>query len=143
MDKETEINQLLKHLRDGKAGSHLEPVIRSIRDYLKNINQIARSSGGAIIFFHKKRTEGSTLMMQVFPFKNNLPVFNGETVLTSEQQVVLLEKINSEKAYTFFWHFEKFSVNYNTAKHLDAEVPEQNRLKYDEHKVEYHIIDPK
>jgi len=127
---------------DGVGTPYYEPVIKSIRDFLKNIEDIDGSEGGAIIFFQKKNTDEQDLMMQVFPFKESSFTKNEDKhPLKVEDRNEILKKINIKKAYQRFWHFEQFKKHNCSDEHCYSPVPLENILTYDTKKIKYHTTD--
>lgn len=103
--------ECLAQLVDGR-NTEFEPMVNSIRAFLGELDALKHSVGGAIIFFKKKEGADGNLMMQVFPFKKNLPIFEDELV-NDVLKIELFEKINQEKPYNEFWHYNQFKESYN------------------------------
>lgn len=128
---------------DGKGTSYYEPVIKSIRDFLENIDEINPSKGGAIVFFEKKNTEESDLMMQVFPFKTNIHILKDkETQLSDHQRLKIFEKINTKKPYKLFWHYQQFQASNGSDAHCKVHVPPDNIITYNLREITYKTVAP-
>lgn len=126
---------------DAKGSPHHETVIKSIRDFLENIDGLEKSEGGAIIFFRKKNPTENDLMMQVFPFKTNIQVLNESEIGLDRSQIAqLFQKINIEKPYSEFWHYHQFHEHNTTSKHCSTDVPDESIITYNANKIRYKAL---
>ncbi len=116
-----------------------EPVIKSIRDFLENIKEFDNSVGGGIIFFEKNHPQDSDLTMHVFPFMDNIEILNPLLELEDEKVYEILEKINTPKFYSQFWHKEQFKSKNNSENHGFASIPAENILNYNSKTIQYSI----
>jgi len=124
MDENDELSFFLDGVR-----TPYEPVIKSIRDFLGNSDDLRSSKGGGIIFFTKKSKENE-LMMQVFPFKKNLTLYEDKELVSDESLKKILKKINEQKPYPEFWHYEHFISNFSNENHLKKIVPLASIFNY-------------